>query len=58
VTIVLARDWLGSCCRRGSSGVAEPVPTPLVGPKALPVVADVGENYGGAAEGHRFHGDG
>jgi hypothetical protein len=25
-------------------------------PKALPVVADVGENHGGAAEGHRFHG--
>ena len=25
---------------------------------ALPVVADVGENYGGAAEGHRSHWDG
>ena len=25
---------------------------------ALPVVADVRENYGGAAEGHRSHWDG
>ena len=58
MTIVLARDWLGSCCGRGSPRVAEPLPTPLVGPKALTVVADVGENHGGAAEGHRFHGDG
>jgi hypothetical protein len=26
--------------------------------KALPVVADARGSFGGAAEGHRFHGDG
>jgi hypothetical protein len=55
VTIVLARDWLGSCCRYGSPSGRTP-PNSAGWPKALPVIVDVGENHGGAAEGHRFQG--
>jgi hypothetical protein len=57
VTIVVAGDgW------EAAADVAPPEwpnpPNSAGWPKALPVVVDVGENYGGAAEGHRFHGDG
>ena len=57
MTIVLAGDgW------EAAADVAPPEwpnpPNAAGWPKALPVVVEVGENYGGAAEGHRFHGDG